>query len=90
MTFYFHRPSGSLELINSLFFFLRTMSKRSFKTSYSEQQQKKVQTTSNTFRVESNERYEGSFPIYKQPQELTCYSIDHKRHVWFDDREMVI
>ncbi|KAG1191678.1 hypothetical protein G6F36_002159 [Rhizopus arrhizus] len=64
------------------------MSKRSFKTSYSEQQQKKVQTTSNTFRVESNERYEGSFPIYKQPQELTCYSIDHKRHVWFDDREM--
>ncbi|KAI9481344.1 MAG: RAI1 like PD-XK nuclease-domain-containing protein [Benjaminiella poitrasii] len=41
-----------------------------------------------SFPVKRNEDYEGSFPIYKQPQELTSYSIDHERRVWFDDREL--
>jgi hypothetical protein len=36
-----------------------------------------------------NEEYEGSFPVYKQPQEVNSYSIDHERKVWFDNREMV-
>ncbi|CEP09637.1 hypothetical protein [Parasitella parasitica] len=42
-----------------------------------------------SFRLEANECYQGSFPVYKQPQEITSYSIDHERRVWFDNREMV-
>ncbi|KAI9279752.1 RAI1 like PD-XK nuclease-domain-containing protein [Sporodiniella umbellata] len=41
-----------------------------------------------SFSLQPNQRYTGSFPVYKQPQELTCYSIDRNRHVWFDSREM--
>ncbi|KAI8059289.1 hypothetical protein BC940DRAFT_328364 [Gongronella butleri] len=40
------------------------------------------------FRVQHTSRYQGSFPVYKQPTELTSYSIDHERRVWFDDREL--
>ncbi|KAG1446202.1 hypothetical protein G6F56_009650 [Rhizopus delemar] len=49
---------------------------------------KKTQATCSTFSVKHNEHYAGSFPVYKQPQELTCYSIDHQRHVHFDNSEM--
>jgi hypothetical protein len=53
-------------------------------------QQKRVKhNTISPFRIRRTEEYEGSFPIYKQPQELTSYSIDFERRVWFDNREMV-
>jgi hypothetical protein len=42
-----------------------------------------------SLQVRRSEDYEGSFPVYKQPQELTSYSIDFERRVWFDNREMV-
>lgn len=42
-----------------------------------------------SFRLNRTESYQGSFPVYKQPQEITSYSIDHERRVWFDNREMV-
>ncbi|CAO3635371.1 unnamed protein product [Mucor fragilis] len=41
-----------------------------------------------SFRLNHTESYQGSFPVYKQPQEITSYSIDHERRVWFDNREM--
>ncbi|KAG2214531.1 hypothetical protein INT46_003081 [Mucor plumbeus] len=41
-----------------------------------------------SFRLNRTESYQGSFPVYKQPQEITSYSIDHERRVWFDNREM--
>ncbi|KAL0146172.1 RAI1 like PD-XK nuclease-domain-containing protein [Mucor lusitanicus] len=41
-----------------------------------------------SFRLNHTDSYQGSFPVYKQPQEITSYSIDHERRVWFDNREM--
>ncbi|CAO0796606.1 unnamed protein product [Mucor circinelloides] len=41
-----------------------------------------------SFRLKHTDAYQGSFPVYKQPQEITSYSIDHERRVWFDNREM--
>lgn len=43
-----------------------------------------------SFRLNHTDAYQGSFPVYKQPQEITSYSIDHERRVWFDNREMVL
>ncbi|KAI8377325.1 hypothetical protein BD560DRAFT_325731 [Blakeslea trispora] len=40
------------------------------------------------FKLENNEAYEGTCPIFKQPKELTSYSIDCDRRVQFDNREM--
>jgi RAT1-interacting protein len=67
------------------------MSKRSLESCQSEQVSKKPNDNKflGTFHVKRNEEYEGSFPVYKQPQEINSYSIDHERHVWFDSREMV-
>ncbi|KAG1169830.1 hypothetical protein G6F70_008113 [Rhizopus microsporus] len=62
------------------------MSKRSATAQLDEAE--RIKRNQFSFPLEANERYEGSFPVYKQPQELTCYSIDHHRRVWFDDREM--
>ena len=52
---------------------------------------KKIQydQQNNTFQIKETKKYEGSFPAYKQPQEINSYSIDAKRQVWFDNREMV-
>lgn len=63
------------------------MSKRSATTQLDEAD--RIKRNQFSFPLEANERYEGPFPVYKQPQELICYSIDHHRRVWFDDREMV-
>ncbi|KAI7897652.1 RAI1 like PD-XK nuclease-domain-containing protein [Cokeromyces recurvatus] len=49
---------------------------------------KRLKTNYASFPLGNNYNYEGSFPIYKQPQELVSYSIDHERRVWFDDREL--
>ncbi|KAI9010805.1 RAI1 like PD-XK nuclease-domain-containing protein [Phycomyces nitens] len=40
------------------------------------------------FPVDYPDSYKGDFPAYKQPTEITSYSIDHNRQVWFDDREL--
>lgn len=66
------------------------MSKRNFEPEY-QRQDAKVQKAHHvqSFRLKRTQDYEGSFPPYKQPQEVTSYSIDHQRHVWFDNREMV-
>lgn len=50
---------------------------------------KRAKLEYSSFKLKRTDLYEGSFPVYKQPQELTSYSIDHNRHVWFDNREMV-
>lgn len=72
------------------------MSKRSrddsqehYETRVPDQKKRFINNTISPFRVRRSEEYEGSFPVYKQPQELTSYSIDCKRRVWFDNREMV-
>lgn len=69
------------------------MSKRSVDQDHVENLYKKSTVDNNrilsTFRIGRNEDYEGSFPVYKQPQEVNSYSIDHERKVWFDNREMV-
>ena len=43
-----------------------------------------------SFRVLPSQHYSKGFPDYKQPVEVNSYSIDGKRQVWFDDRELVI
>ncbi|KAI9267520.1 RAI1 like PD-XK nuclease-domain-containing protein [Helicostylum pulchrum] len=65
------------------------MSKRNFEPEY-QRQDVKIQKSQHvqSFRLKRTQDYEGSFPAYKQPQEVTSYSIDHQRHVWFDNREM--
>jgi hypothetical protein len=70
------------------------MSKRSLNQDYNNHPVSKRQNIDdeniNIFRIKRTQEYEGSFPVYKQPQEINSYSIDHNRHVWFDNREMVI
>ncbi|KAL0082305.1 hypothetical protein F4703DRAFT_1739362 [Phycomyces blakesleeanus] len=41
-----------------------------------------------SFPVRPPASYKGEFPTYAQPAEITSYSIDHNRQVWFDDREL--
>ncbi|ORY92994.1 RAI1 like PD-XK nuclease-domain-containing protein [Syncephalastrum racemosum] len=41
-----------------------------------------------SLRVGRWQEYQGHCPAYKQPIELHSYSIDEKRHVWFDNREL--
>lgn len=50
---------------------------------------RKLETSLSSFKLDRTESYQGDFPVYKQPQEITSYSIDHNRRVWFDNREMV-
>ncbi|KAI8050035.1 RAI1 like PD-XK nuclease-domain-containing protein [Thamnidium elegans] len=64
------------------------MSKRNFEAEYQRQDVKIQKTHVQSFRLKRTQDYEGGFPAYKQPQEVTSYSIDHQRHVWFDNREM--
>ncbi|KAI8992593.1 RAI1 like PD-XK nuclease-domain-containing protein [Pilobolus umbonatus] len=64
----------------------RILSRNSFENS-----PKKMKDTADilsTFFLKQSDDYKGTFPIYKQPQELTSYSIDENRQVWFDNREM--
>lgn len=67
------------------------MSKRNYYDAQYERQGVKDQKVDDvrSFRLKRTQDYEGAFPVYKQPQEVTSYSIDHERHVWFDNREMV-
>lgn len=62
------------------------MSKRSLENSCDDSVPKRSKWSS--FQLKNNAEYEGSFPVYKQPQEINSYSIDHERRVWFDNREM--
>lgn len=74
-------------------FTLTKMSKRALEHGYEKlgaKTQKFTDIGKSVFRLKRTEEYEGSFPVYKQPQEVTSYSIDHERHVWFDNREMVM
>lgn len=65
------------------------MSKRALEHGFESAHKKTAHIAKNTFRIKRTQDYEGSFPVYKQPQEVTSYSIDHERRVWFDNREMV-
>lgn len=67
------------------------MSKRALEGGYKrlDANKKFRNVTTQTFRLKRTQDYEGSFPVYKQPEEVTSYSIDHERRVWFDNREMV-
>jgi hypothetical protein len=40
-------------------------------------------------RVLHTDQYKGPTPRYEQPREINSYSIDHIRHVWFDNRQLV-
>ncbi|KAI7891728.1 RAI1 like PD-XK nuclease-domain-containing protein [Mucor mucedo] len=66
------------------------MSKRALEEGYKRLDvDKKVKSmASKAFRLKRTQDYEGSFPVYKQPEEVTSYSIDGERRVWFDNREM--
>ncbi|KAI8356103.1 hypothetical protein EDC96DRAFT_261549 [Choanephora cucurbitarum] len=67
---------------------MTTRSPESYSPSRDAKRRKRTENVANCFKLENNETYEGACPVFQQPRELTSYSIDHNRRVWFDNREM--